>query len=288
MTALPSPILAAYCQGFFGADGPAYVQSVKRSGFNTVVLALGHVHYQDDTPDRFFGDLYYNDTEIVADARYVGPPNWLGLIEQLKQGPDAVERVLFSIGGWDVGDFGNIARLIREFGTGPDSPLYRNFLALKRLFPVVDGIDLDNEEAFDHSSMVAFCRMLGAIGFQVTFCPYSDKRVWIDCLAELRTSDPGLVVGFNLQCYAGGAHNDPGDWIDALRARFGQDFPAGFVIPGVSTDDDAAQVQARFAGWAPEGVGGGFLWTFEGAGESAPEYAQAIADGLAGKAAKAA
>lgn len=280
MTALPSPIVAAYCQGFFGSDGAAYVQSVKRSGFNTVVLALGHVHYQDSTPDPYYADIYYNNTEIVSNGGYVGPANWIGLIEQLKQGPDAVERVLFSIGGWDVGDFANIQRLIADFGTGPDSPLYRNFLALKQLFPVIDAIDLDNEEGLDHDSMVAFCRMLGAIGFQVTFCPYDEQSGWIQCLAELNRTDPGLVVGFNLQCYSGGGSNDPGQWIDALRAALGEDFPASFVIPGLSTDDGPAQVHDQFADWAADGIGGGFLWTFESAGAQAPDYAQAIADGV--------
>lgn len=288
MNLLPSPIVAAYCQGFFGADGQAYVERVKRSGFNTVVLALGHVHYRDSKPDTYYGDVYYNNTEIVANGSYVGPAGWAGLIEQLKQGPDAVERVLFSIGGWGVGDFANIERLIAEFGTGPQSPLYRNFLALKQLFPAIDAIDLDNEEGLDQASMVAFCRMLGAIGFQVTFCPYNDQAGWIDCLAELESSDPGLVVGFNLQCYAGGGGNDPADWIRALRARLGTGFPASFVIPGVDTGGGPAQVRAQFAGWAGDGIGGGFLWTFEGAGPQPRDYARAIAAGLGADASAAA
>ena len=98
--------------------------------------------------------------------------------------------------------------------------------------------------------------------------------------ARIFLTDPGLVIAFNLQCYSGGAGNDPEDWIQALQQTLGSDFPARFVIPGLATDSTPNQVQQQYAQWASDGIGGGFLWTYESAGTQAPDYASAIATGL--------
>lgn len=283
MSKANTSIVAAYCEGLFSqSGGQAYVAGLKASGFNTAILALSHPHYQDRSPpapDKYKGDLYYNDLEIVSNGQYVGPPEWVPLVNSLTEG-SGIERVWLSIGGGGVGDYGNIRKLIAEFGSGENNPLYQNLVALKRTFPVIEAVDLDNEEMQDQNLIVAFSRMLGKAGFKVTFCPYYNPGFWVGCLAELEATDPGLVVGFNLQCYSGGAGNEPSDWIAALREGIGPTFPASFVVPGLATDSTPGQVQSQFALWAGEGIGGGFLWTYESAGTQAPAYASAIADGI--------
>ncbi|MBX9401074.1 hypothetical protein K4L06_07090 [Lysobacter sp. BMK333-48F3] len=284
MPTITAPIVAAYCEGLFSkTGGKSYIEGLKNSKFNTAILALAHPHYQDKSPpapDAFKGDLYYNDTEIFANGKYVGPAEWIPLVNSLTLGETGIERVWLSIGGGGVGDYGNIQKLIAEYGTGEKNPLYQNLVALKNTFPAIEAIDLDDEEMQDTKLIVEFSRMLGKIGFHVTFCPYYNPDFWVGCLAELEKSDPGLVIAFNLQCYSGGAGNDPDDWIQALRQKLGAGFPASFVIPGVSTDSTPNQVQQQYAQWASDGIGGGFLWTYESAGTQAPDYAAAIATGL--------
>lgn len=264
---------AAYCQGFFADHGgAAYVEQLKKSGFNTVILALGHPHPQ--------ADIYYGDTLIIHKATYVGPAGWPELVASLLKGPTTVNRVLLSIGGADVGDFGNIANLIRQHGTGPETDLYRNFQALKTLFPAVTCVDLDDEEQLDASVIVQFSLMLGRIGLKTTFCPYYDSSFWIDCLQQIEKASPGQVVGFNLQCYSGGGGNEPAQWIAAIRQVMGQSFPAAFVTPGLSSSQTPDEIREQFEAWRSSGINSGFLWTYEGTGNQAQAYAQAIREGL--------
>lgn len=264
---------AAYCQGFFADQGgAAYVEQLKKSGFNTVILALAHPHPQ--------ADIYYGDTLIIHKAAYVGPAGWPELVASLLKGPTTVNRVLLSIGGAGVGDFGNIASLIKQHGTGPETDLYRNFQALKTLFPAVTCVDLDDEEALDASVIVQFSLMLGRIGLKTTFCPYYDSSFWVDCLQQIEQAAPGQVVGFNLQCYSGGGGNEPAHWIAAIRQVMGDSFPAAFVTPGLSTAQTPDAIREQFEAWRSSGINSGFLWTYEGAESQAPAYAQAIKEGL--------
>ncbi|WP_266170130.1 hypothetical protein [Dyella subtropica] len=264
---------AAYCQGFFADHGgAAYVEQLKKSGFNTVILALGHPHEQ--------ADIYYGNTLIIRNGVYVGPVGWPELVASLLKAPTTVNRVLFSIGGADVGDFGNIANLIKKYGTGPETALYRNFHALKSLFPAIECIDLDDEEQLQASVIVQFSLMLGRIGLKTTFCPYYQPTFWVDCLKQIEKEAPGQVVGFNLQCYSGGGGNEPAQWIAAIRQVMGDSFPATFVTPGLSSSQTPDEVREQFEIWRTSGINSGFLWTYEDAGNQAPAYAQAIRDGL--------
>lgn len=264
---------AAYCQGFFtNHGGAAYVEQLKKSGFNTVILALGHPHEQ--------ADLYYNDTLIIQNGSYVGPAGWPELVASLLRAPTMVNRVLFSIGGAGVGDFANIANLIKKYGTGPETALYRNFQALKTIFPVVDAIDLDDEELLQAPVIVQFSLMLGRIGLKTTFCPYTQQSFWIDCLKQIERESPGQVVGFNLQCYSGGGGNEPAQWIAAIRNVMGEGFPAAFVTPGLSSSQTPDEIREQFEAWRASGIDSGFLWTYEGARNEASAYARAIRDGL--------
>lgn len=264
---------AAYCQGLFADQGgAAYVEQLKKSGFNTVILALGHPHPQ--------ADIYYNRTLIIHKATYVGPPGWPELVASLLKAPTTVNRVLFSIGGADVGDFGNIASLIKQHGTGPETDLYRNFHALKTLFPAVTCVDLDDEEPLDASVIVQFSLMLARIGLKTTFCPYYNPSFWIYCLQQIEKVAPGQVTGFNLQCYSGGGGNKPAQWIAAIRQVMGDTFPADFVTPGLSVSQTPDDIREQFETWRSTGINSGFLWTYEGAGREAPAYAQAIRAGL--------
>jgi hypothetical protein len=188
--------------------------------------------------------------------------------------------------------------------------IYNNFQALLEALPSIDGIDFDNEDVYDGPTVVDFALMLQSIGCpQVTFCPYCLPDTWAGWLRAIDTTSPGLVTGFNLQCYGGGQGNDPQTWITAIQKVMGNAFDAkGFVFPGLwcvhrhqgstvcfAGDDSVcpATVMSTIQGWQPEGIQGGWIYLYDaiqqcvnsnlcGAGVAmdAAAYAGAIVAGL--------
>jgi hypothetical protein len=276
---------AIYVGGPLYSGGPGVIQDLDGSGFRTVVAWTLHV--------TAGGDLRFNDEALVTAGRYVGDPAWPGRLASLK-GPGNVRQLLFSVGSAEVQDFHHIQTLIGRQGTGPGSILNRAFSALKAAIPVTDGIDLDDEDLLDPATTVAFSRMLGGLGLRVSFCAFGDPQFWINCLAVLESQAPGLVGALRLQCYAGGAGNDPAAWIRQVQARMGPEFDAqGWVQPGrwcrhgrgcrLGNDPDA--MEAQFHAWKPAGIRHGFLWLYDDLlacydhGRAA-DYAAAIRQGL--------
>ena len=255
--------------GIYGG-GPLYsggqplMDQLRASGMTTIVA--WSVHVGSD------GDLVFNDPPIVQDGEYVGDADWPAQLASLKKAPTSVTRLLFSVGAGGVEDFTHIQELIQEHGTGPDSILHRNFAALKEAIPEIDGIDFDDEDLYDEDTTVAFAEMLNGIGYEVTFCPYSDMDFWTACLRRLNEGSPGLVTTFNLQCYSGGSGNAPGPWIDAIKAAMGEGFDAeGMVKPGLwcangpdcADGDCPDSIQQTLAGWQDTGIEGGWIWLLD-------------------------
>lgn len=295
---------AIYGGGPFYTGGQAVIDDLKASGFTTVVAWAMHIQSN--------ADLVFNDPNnlLVTNGDYVGDPSWPGLLADLKQGTTSVNRLIFSIGGWGVQDFPNLKHLIFPTSsdypnnpqTGPNTQLYKNFAVLKAAIPTIDAIDFDDETLYDIPTTVAFANMLHDIGFNVTFCPYTMADFWVQCLYDLNAPTPGLVTGFNLQCYAGGAGNNPNTWIDAITNKMGKSFDAaGFVFPGLWCRNGTgcaggqcpSSIESSFQGWKPLGIQGGFIWLYDdiqkcensgvcGAGNpmGGSAYAHAIIDGL--------
>jgi hypothetical protein len=280
---------AIYAGGPLYSGGQAVTDELGRSGFATVVAWT--VHVDGD------GGLSFNERPLVAGGRYLGDPGWPDRLASLKAGQ--VSRLLFSVGSAGSADFHHLQALLQDGGAGADGVLRRNFQALLRAIPTLDGFDLDDEDLLDRPTTVAFGRMVGELGGTVTFCPYADPDYWAGCLRELEQSSPGLVSAVHLQCYAGSAWNDPQGWIAALgRAVPGLD-AAARVRPGLwcrhgdgcAQGDAPEAVRDRFLGWRGLGLRGGFIWLYDdlqacrGAAPSAgawtaEAYAAAIRSGL--------
>jgi len=255
-----------YCAGELYSGGNAVINDLKTSGFNTVIAWAVHV-----TPS---GDLVYNDPPIITGGKYVGPAGWPEQLASLKTGATSVDRLIFSVGGWGVGDFPNIKALIEKDGIGSDTALYKSFKALKDAIPTIDAIDFDDETTYDHNTTVQFSLMLHAIGFEVTYCPYTAQNFWIDCLYAVEQQVPGLVTAFNLQCYSGGAGNNPETWIQAIQTKMGTDFDANdFVIPGLACMHNTpnggqgmcpSKMTSTLEGWnqGENNLKGGFVWRY--------------------------
>jgi len=288
-----------YGGGPLYAGGDAVIEELRASGMTTVVAWSVHVN-----PN---GDLVFNDPTIVSGGRYVGDPGWPARLAGLKAPSSSVTRLLFSVGSGGASDFHNIQALIRAGEAKPGGILFRNFAALRSAIPTIDGIDFDDEDLLDADTTVAFAQMLHGLGFEVTFCPYEEPDYWTGCLRRLNGPTPGLVTGFNLQCYSGGGDNQPSDWVKAVQAAMGPGFDAaGFVRPGlwcIHTPDGGPtcsdgqcpdSIEATFQGWRELGLTGGWIWLLddvlkcEGSGTCSVEpmgveaYAQAIVAGLGG------
>lgn len=281
-------------------QNPQAIPALQASGFTTLMAWAIHV----DNSSGSVGDLAFNDVALVTSGQYSGPQQLLAL-NGIKDN-STIDQVLFSVGSGGTSDFGNIASIIGNYGTGPGTPLHESFSALRTTFPVIDGIDFDDEDDLDAGTIVAFGKMLIDIGFGITFCPYWNTPVWMESLQQLWDYKEGSVLGINLQCYSGGSGNDPGTWIAAVSEAMGSGFDAAdFVSPGLwawhggSNSTPCSEgccpdmMQATLAAWhKADDISSGWVWLLDevlqyensggcnGQPMTLNAYAQAVLDGV--------
>jgi hypothetical protein len=266
---------AVYGGGPFYSGGQSVMNTLRASGFTTVVLWAIHVHA--DT-----GDLYLNDELVVSNGQYVGNADWPAQLRTLKQAPTSVNRIEVSVGSAGPDDWAAIDDLISRTGTGTSSILYRNFQAL-RTATGADAINDDDEQHYDLDSSTSFARMVISMGYLFTFVPYADMGFW----RSLKSGLGGSVDRVYLQDYAGGTGNDPAAW----AAGLGMPVDPGLWSrhgTGCATGDSPAEVGSKMRAWkASAGIPGGFMWLYDDiqacAGQyPASAYAAAINDATGG------
>jgi fructan beta-fructosidase len=243
MAVSPSRAVAGAVMNY-GADGNDYFQFTtpslsldKASGFTTLIAFAMHVN-----PD---GTLLIGGV-ACTNGVYVGPTNWSSLVTALKAPPTTVTRYEVCIGGWQDTSYANVKSLVASQGTGPGSMLYKNFQALKNAVPGIDAINDDDEQTYDLNSSTNFANMLGGLGYKFTLVPYQNQSFWVNLKNSIANCDY-----IYLQCYEGGAGNDPGQWDSA----FGNGV---VVIPGQESN---TANPATFHSWYLEnGVQGGFYY----------------------------
>lgn len=229
----------------YGADGNDYFQFTtpsmafdKASGFTTLITFAMHVDAD--------GTLQLGGGPVCSNGVYVGPTNWATLITTLKTPPTTVNRYEVCIGGWTDTSFDNIKNLVTAQGVGPTSILYKNFQALKTAVPGIDAINDDDEQTYHLGSRTNFANMLGGLGFKYTLAPYTSQSFWVNLRNNITNCDY-----IYLQCYAGGAGNDPAQW----NAAFGNGVK---VIPGQESN---TANPVTFRNWTVQtGVQGGFYY----------------------------
>ena len=306
-----------YCSGDLGPSTISqYISDIQGSGVTTVVLWAMHIG-RPTIPGQHLGDLIYNNSPytLVSQGQYNADYSaYPAQVAQLKQN-GSVTKIFFSIGGANppVWDFTTIEAIIKEYGTGPSSPLYQNFSALRTAFTidgscVIDGIDLDCEESVPSSVITQFSQMLFGLGFEITFCPYENTEFWQTSMQDLWNGGQ-KVSWWNLQCYAGGGYNysDLTPWISALAAVVGTAAAPSYLVPGLAVCGSESDgrcpsnsdcggntgIEQSFANWKSTGIQGGFLWLYDAivsnessspspCSESADlqAYVQAIDEGL--------
>jgi len=175
----------------------------KASGFTTLITFAMHVNAD--------GTFLIGGDVACTNGVYTGSTNWNPLITTLKTPPTTINRYEVCIGGWTDTSYDNIKVLVTAQGTGPSSILYKNFQALKSAVPGIDAINDDDERTYDLNSSRSFANMLGSLGFKFTLAPYTDQGFWVNLRNNITNYDC-----IYLQCYAGGAGNDPGQWDTAF------------------------------------------------------------------------
>jgi len=274
--------------GFFAANtviaqsgifvgGPAYydrdfsIDELRSSGFTFVVVWTIHVMNTN-------GDLNYNaEFPIVKNGQYTGNttyPEFANDMALLKTAPTSINRLEIGLSGWGSSTFDHIKTLVNSEGTGPGSKLYENFKALKEAIPEIDAVNFDDEDTYDAASATAFAVMLADLGYKVTLCPYTRSSYWQSIASNTNSQRPGAVDGVYLQCYAGGAGNNPCSWnIDGLP-----------IWPGLETNSKSAgQVESQLNTWQNQcGITGGWMWLYDHIKNSSAvaSYATAINQAL--------
>ncbi|MDB6166645.1 MAG: hypothetical protein JWQ83_1785 [Lacunisphaera sp.] len=269
----------------------SHAEYVRKSGFTTVVMGMLHIGNPAVKSTTQLGDIIFNGDEPLV-IRDGAPPfplvegrqkaeceAWPGEIAGLKDPSSPVTKIYASVGGAAgiVRDFETIKAIYEaNKNTFDNTGLERNFRALKRLFPAIDGIDMDCEETYDLPSFVAFCVMLQKIGFDLTFCPFShfEQEFWVNALFALHElSLLRYVKWVNLQCYAGGSRNIPEEWATAIGKRFRQPPLKDFVVPGRAArfkndegnwDGECPQTIAEeFSKYRKDLFSSGFIWEMD-------------------------
>ncbi|MDQ2080973.1 hypothetical protein RA307_12340 [Xanthobacteraceae bacterium Astr-EGSB] len=221
-----------YAGGAISFGGQPAIDDLIAAGYSAVIV--WSVHVASD------GTLALNNTQIVANGVYqeAQPMDLPSRLAQLRK---AGVQVIFSVGSGGVSDYQHIGALLAK-GSGPGTPLYDNFAALKAAMVAgggdIDAIDFDNEDDMQTSIMVGFGEMLAAIGYaSVTFCPYFLDQVWTDTYTQLlQQCGSGFVSAIHLQCYSGGAGQSPDPWGDVIAKAGGNTL----LIPGLATNQAGA------------------------------------------------
>lgn len=288
------------------------VAQITASGFDTVIFSLMHIG-RPGVGSQQLGDLVYNNTpDVVAtggviQTSFVGQPgsDWAYYMSQLKAG--GVKKIYISIGGGSpVQDYGTIAGIMQYTDptnqTGPYIPttsnLYQNFQALYTYLPMVDGIDLDQEEGNSQTytdAMTALGNMALAVGFpEVTLVPpfdsyvqcYTDAGVAINTYGTaMATPLAGAVTRIGLQLY-GGCSVSTWALVPATIGTAGGGanpvMTVGASAQGASTTDINNTFGSYVSGFGTTPIAGGFIWEYDYIQSSPACYQQAMALGLAG------
>ncbi len=238
-----------YVGGHIRRERPSTIEKLKKSGFSYVILF--NINVESD------GTLTCDGETVCKDGVYVfgnTQPEYVSDITSLKQWPTNIRRIDICIGGWGNESYSRIQSLVNSQGTGSGSILYRNFKALKEALPVIDGVNNDDEHCYDVASAASFHIMMSDLGYKTSLAPYMNKSYWENLATRINSARQGACDRVMVQCYDGGAGNNPCDWhINGLPLY------AGRTNYQSSMEESISQMQS----WKDNcGVSGGFVWVY--------------------------
>jgi len=252
--------VSLYGNGLFNDPPPPGLPYAKQivqlleAKFTTALLWSIHVH-----PN---GDLYYNDTPLVQNQQFKLSAEFITNVKTLHGG--GVKELLISIGAWGTAtDFTN---LDASWNSGGSANLQTLFSTLP-----ITAVDFDYEGDYGPDAqnlIVDLTKKIAGLKVGVTYCPYTATSFWTGCLQKVYSDMNSQPVRYmNLQCYAGGAGNDPRSWVSAVKsAGAGITNPGAFIVPGywVANGGEGntcpTALQSTLASLAGSGIDGAFLW----------------------------
>lgn len=235
-----------YVGGHIRRDRPGTIEKLRNSGFTYIILF--NINVESD------GTLTTDGETVCKDGKYVfgnTQPNYVSDIKKLKQAPTTISRIEICIGGWGNESFSRIKELINRHGVGSGTILYKNFKALKNAIPEIDAVNNDDEHCYDVATAVKFHQMMYELGYKTTIAPYTNRSFWENLVSQLGDRCDRVLI----QCYDGGAGNNPSDWHLGNRAVHAgrMNYQDGGV------DACVAQMES----WKKNnGVSGGFIWVY--------------------------
>lgn len=260
-----------YACGHFRRNRPTTVETLRNSGFTDVsyfnvtvgpdgTLASDYNFEQNQPHDG--GGI------VCKDGKYVfgeTNPYFAQDMRDLKKQPTGVRRISICIGGWGNNSYANIRNLINQYGTDSTTVLYKNWKALLDTLQVVDAVNNDDEYSYDLSTAVKFHEMLYHLGLHTTIAPYTRRTFWRNFVTQLNDSCPGAVDRIWVQCYDGGAGNDPASWnFDNIERYGGHTNYQSSMVTSIN-------VMER---WKNNGsVVGGFVWNYNDESYNLNEWA---------------
>ncbi len=238
-----------YVGGHIRRERPKTIETLKNSGFTYVILFNVNVE-----PD---GTLTTDGETICREGKYVfanTQPHYVDDVKALKTWPTGIERVEICIGGWGNESYIRIKDLVNKEGTGESTILYRNFKALKDAIPEIEAVNNDDEHGYDATTAVKFHTMMYDLGYKTTVAPYTNKSFWQSLVSGLNRERPGACDRVLIQCYDGGAGNNPSDWrLSGLPLHAGR--------TNYQTDMETSLEQMQ--SWKDKNrVVGGFVWVY--------------------------
>jgi len=243
-------VSGVYVGGHIRRNRPSTITTLRNSGFTYAILF--NVHVESD------GTLTTDGETIVKDGKYVfarTQPHYKEDVANLKTPPTSIQRLEICIGGWGNTSYDNIKKLVKSSGTDTNSILYKNFKALKEALPEIDAVNNDDEHCYDVETASKFHIMMHRLGYTTTLAPYTNKSFWTNLCSKIHSSRPWAVDRIMVQCYDGGAYNNPSDWnFSGCKTRH-----AGRT--NYQTDMNASIAQMEK--WMNSGAAtGGFVWVY--------------------------
>lgn len=238
-----------YVGGHIRRERPNTITKLKESGFTYAILFNVHVD-----PD---GTLKTDGETICKNGEYVfakTQPYYVEDVRALKTAPTSISRLEICIGGWGNDSYVNIKNLINSQGTGKTTMLYKNFKALLDAVPGIDAVNNDDEHSYDVSTATKFHVMMYDLGLKTTLAPYTNKNFWTQLASNINRQRPGAVDRVMIQCYDGGAGNNPINWVFSGITRH-----AGRTNYQTDMETSIKQMET----WRDNGAAtGGFVWVY--------------------------